>query len=71
MKVTGIVLVIVGILMCVFTSVNFTQEKKVVDLGPLQINKKEHKTVGWPVYAGIAVGVAGIFFIVADSKKSS
>ena len=70
MKVAGIILVIAGVLMCIFTSINFTQEKKVVDLGPLEINKKENKSIGWPVYAGIGVGLLGIGLIVADKKKA-
>ena len=68
MKTSGIILLAIGILMCIFTSVNFTQEKKVVDLGPLQINRKENKTVSWPLYAGIGVGVLGIVLILANNK---
>ncbi|MES2328887.1 MAG: hypothetical protein V4539_04740 [Bacteroidota bacterium] len=69
MKVLGISLIILGVVMCIFTSVNFTQEKKVVDLGPLEINKKENKHIGWPVYAGIGVGLIGIA-VLATSKSS-
>ncbi len=68
MKTFGIILLAIGILMCIFTSVNFTQEKKVVDLGPLQVNRKENKTVSWPLYAGIGVGVLGIVLILANNK---
>jgi hypothetical protein len=43
MKPLGIILIILGAVMCIFTSVNFTKETKVVDLGPVEINKKENK----------------------------
>jgi uncharacterized membrane protein YidH (DUF202 family) len=71
MKIIGIILIGVGILMCVFTSVNFTQKKKVADLGPIEINKTENKTIAWPVFAGIGIGVLGTVLVVLDAKKSS
>ena len=70
MKVIGIVLIIIGILMFVFRSFSFTQEKKVVDLGPLQVNRKEEKTIGWPVYAGAIAVIAGITLVVLDRRQS-
>ena len=69
MKVLGIVLIVVGILMFVFRNISFTQEKKVVDLGPVQIDKKEQKTVGWPTYAGAIAVIAGIVVIALDRKR--
>lgn len=71
MKTIGIVLIIIGIVMMVFRSINFTQEKKVADLGPLEINKQEEKTVNWPLYAGIIVTVAGVVVLVSSKKNSS
>ena len=68
MKIFGIVLIAAGILMLVFRGFNFTQEKKVVDLGPLEVNKKENKTVAWPMYAGVIAVVAGIALVVFDKK---
>jgi hypothetical protein len=68
MKILGIILIVTGVLMCVFTSFSFTKEKKVVDLGPLEINKKEDHTIGWPVYAGIGVGIFGIALVAMDKK---
>ncbi len=68
MKVIGIILIIVGILMFVFRNVSFTQEKKVVDLGPVQVNRQEEKTIGWPIYAGGIAVVAGIALIALDKK---
>ena len=70
MKVIGIVLIIIGILMFVFRSFSFTQEKKVIDLGPLQVNRQEEKTIGWPVYAGAIAVIAGIALVVLDRRQS-
>ncbi len=69
MKVTGIVLLIVGLLMMVFTGFDFTKKEKVVDLGPVEINKDTTKHVGWPVYAGGVVMIAGIVLLVAGKKS--
>ncbi len=70
MKIIGAVLIVVGVLMFIFREVNFTTEKKVVDLGPVEINKQENKKVTWPTYAaGIAV-IAGIGLVVAGKKSS-
>ena len=71
MKAVGIVLIIIGIVMMVFRSFNFTREKKVADVGPLEINKQENHTVNWPLYAGIVVTVAGVVVLVASNKNKT
>ncbi|MEP6682939.1 MAG: hypothetical protein ABJA35_06755 [Parafilimonas sp.] len=71
MKIFAIVLIIIGIVMMIFRSVNFTQEKKVADVGPLQINKQEEKTVNWPLYAGIVVTAAGVVILVSANKNKA
>ena len=70
MKVVAIILIVAGILMLIFRGFSFTQEKKLVDLGPVEINTKEKKSVGWPIYAGGLALAAGIILLVADKKKS-
>ena len=71
MKTFGIILIIVGILMLVFGNVSFTTHKKVADVGPVEINKKEKKTIAWPNYAGGIAVVAGVIVLVAAGKKKS
>ncbi len=68
MKTLGVVLLVVGILMMIFTSINFKTTKNVVDAGPLKIDKKENHRVGWPVYAGAVVSVLGVIVLVANRK---
>ncbi len=69
MRVTGIVLIILGILMVVFNGLNLQTEKKVLDLGPLEVNKKENRHIGWPVWAGGIAILGGIVLIIADRRK--
>jgi uncharacterized membrane protein HdeD (DUF308 family) len=71
MKSLGIVLIVIGIVMMVFRSINFTTEKKVADLGPIEINKQENKTVNWPLYAGAVVSVAGVVVLFAANKNKA
>ncbi len=71
MKGLGIVLIIIGIIMMIFRSVNFTTKEKVADVGPLEINKEKNNSVNWPLYAGAIVTVAGVVVLVAGNKKSS
>lgn len=70
MKIAGLILIVLGILMFIFRNISFTQEKKVVDLGSLQIKRQEEKTIGWPIYAGGIAVVAGIALIALDRKSA-
>lgn len=55
--------------MLIFRGFSVQTEKKVVDLGPVEVKKKENKWVGWPVYAGGIAIVAGLVIVVVDRKK--
>ncbi len=55
--------------MLIFQGFSYTQEKKVVDIGPIEVNKKEKKTIGWPIYAGVIALVAGGVMVFAGSKE--
>ena len=70
MRTLGIILIVVGILMMIFRGVSFTREKEIVDVGPIEINKKEKDSVGWPLYAGAIATVAGVVILIAGRKKA-
>ena len=69
MKVLGIILITVGLLMLFLRQIQYTKKEKVVDLGPVEIIKKEPQTITWPYYAGgIAIG-AGIVVLLLGTKR--
>ena len=69
MKTIGIVLIVVGILMIVFKGFNFKTLEKVVDLGPVEVNKTENHRIGWPTYIGALAVIGGIVAVASDRKK--
>lgn len=69
MRALGILLLVVGLAMLAFTGFNFKTEKKVLDVGPLEVNKEESHHVGWPVWAGGLAAAAGLVILVAGRKK--
>jgi hypothetical protein len=71
MKALGIVLIVIGIAMIIIREVKFTTEKEVVDLGPIELNKKEQQKVAWPTYAGIGVAACGVVILVAATRKTA
>ena len=70
MRVLGLILIVAGIIMIVIRGLNIQTEKKVVDIGPLEVNKTENRWVGWPTYAGGIIAVIGVILVVADRRKS-
>ena len=69
MKSLAIILIVAGILMFVLGNITYTKKEKVIDAGPVEINKKEKKTITWPNYAGAVVIVAGVVLLLVGDKK--
>jgi uncharacterized membrane protein len=65
----GIILIVVGIAMIIWTSFSYTKEEKIIDAGPIQVSADREKTIEWPAYLGGFILVSGIV-IVATSKKN-
>jgi len=69
MKIFGILLIIAGILLMVFRTAIVTQKEKIIDLGGIEVNKKEKQEVEWLLYAGAIVTIAGIVVLVSGNKR--
>lgn len=70
-KAIGLLLIIAGILGFVFSSVTFTTTEEVADVGPVEVEKKEEKTVPiGPIASGITL-VAGIALVGFSMRSGS
>lgn len=64
----GIILLIVGVIMLIWTGFTYTKKEKIVDAGPLQISADRQKTVSWPPYVGGILVIGGIVLLVTGKK---
>jgi hypothetical protein len=70
MKNFGILLIILGVIALVYTGFSFTTKEKVVDLGPIDIQKEKQHRVNWPPILGILLMVGGIAIIATSRRKA-
>lgn len=68
-KTIGIILVIVGAIMLVWTGFSFTKKEKVVDIGSLEITADKKEQVNWPPYVGGVILVAGIVLLIIPRRR--
>jgi uncharacterized membrane protein len=65
----GLILIVIGIAMLIWTGFTYTKKEKIVDAGPIQISADKEKSVNWPPYAGGIILVAGVIVFVTSKKK--
>ncbi|WP_372793688.1 hypothetical protein [Lutibacter sp.] len=68
-KTLGIVVVILGILMIIYTGFNYATTEKVVDFGPMEISVEENHPVQWSPIIGVILLVGGIVIVTMNKKK--
>ncbi len=68
MRISGIVLIVMGLAMIAYSGFNYVTTEKVVDLGPIQIDRKMNHPVQWSPIAGVVMMVGGIAIILLGKK---
>ncbi len=68
-KSLGIVLIVLGIVLFIWTGFTYTKKEKIIDAGPIQVSADREKSVNWPPYVGGVVLVAGIVIFLGSKKK--
>ena len=71
MKLAGILLLVVGLLSLAYQGFSYTRTERVVDLGPVEINKETTKHVPLPPVLGGLALVGGIVLLIAGGRRRS
>ncbi|HZW28744.1 MAG TPA: hypothetical protein VFF08_09820 [Trueperaceae bacterium] len=65
----GVILIILGIVGFVVPRITFTEERTVLDVGPVEVEARQERSVPIPdIAAGVAV-VAGLVMVVAGASS--
>jgi len=71
MKGIGIILIVIGAVMLIWTGFSYTKKEKVVDVGPVEINADKEKQINWPPYIGAILIGGGIIALISAGKTKN
>lgn len=66
----GIALVVIGLISLAYQGITYTTQPKVVEIGPIQATRQEHKTIPLPPIIGIIALAGGVIVLAADRRTS-
>ncbi len=69
MKITGILLIVVGVIALIYGGFTFSTQKKAVDMGPIQIDKTQHHSVPMPPVLGVLAILGGGALLYFGAKN--
>lgn len=70
MKNLGVVVLIIGLIITLFTGFNFITREKVVDIGDVEIMANKNNRLYWSPLFGVAVMAVGGAIILFGNKKN-
>jgi hypothetical protein len=68
-RVAGIVLIVIGLVGLLWGGFSWTNEKTVIDIGPVEAKTREQKTIPVPPLVGGIALVAGIVLLVVPARR--
>lgn len=68
-KILGIVFILMGITMTVCTGFNYVTSEKLVEMGPVKINKEKNHPLKWKSFLGLVIVGAGVIVIEDSNRK--
>lgn len=68
-SISGIILIIFGVIALASEGITYTKTEKVLDIGPVQATAQHRKTIPIPPMAGGAAVAAGVVLVIAGSRR--
>jgi hypothetical protein len=69
MRITGIILIVLGIIGLAYGGITYTRRRDTVSIGPITATVNQRETVPIPPVAGAIALVAGIGLLIAGGRR--
>jgi len=67
----GILLIVLGALVLAYQGINYTRQKKVLDVGSVHVTKETHERIPLPPILGGLALAGGVVLLVAGASSKS
>jgi hypothetical protein len=67
--ITGLVAILLGIAALAYQGINYTTEKEILDIGPLEATTESEKTIPLPPIVGISLLLAGTAMVIYSRRR--
>jgi hypothetical protein len=70
LTIVGIILIALGVIALAYQGITYTTKERVVEIGPLKVDKEKEKTIPLPpVLGGVAVAAGVVLMIVGARSR--
>jgi hypothetical protein len=69
MRITGIILIAIGLISLALGGISYTTKEKVVDIGPIEATAERHKNIPLPPLLGGLALAGGVALLIVGSRK--
>ncbi len=69
MKITGLVLIVIGVVALAIGGISYTKREKVVDIGPIEATAETRETIPLPPLLGGLALAGGVALMIAGSRR--
>lgn len=69
MRPLGLLLILFGLLAFAYQGFSYTTQKKVVDLGPIEVSKESTRHIPLPPLAAAGALVSGVVLVAVGARK--
>jgi uncharacterized membrane protein YidH (DUF202 family) len=69
MKVTGLVLIVIGLIALAYGGITYTRREKVLDIGPIEATAERRETVPLPPVLGVVALAGGIVLMIVGARR--